>query len=202
MGKKVGKVKDLKLEQLKSDQLKIVGTVSKILREIDYVKTDCVRSDDDNLLNQGNAFEGVLGANVYFVGRDMVIEGDNGLLKRTEVELRKHSDETGHEDQSLCHIYQTTCWDRSLCRRPNALKDLLITLVTPNCLKQEKHSQKMAIKTKNGLLNVHCTAQESPINFVNYLYYTVSSSIRHVASERENYGADSNKILDFVTKGK
>lgn len=201
MGKKVGKVKDVKLEQLKSDQLKMVSTVNKILHEIDYVKTDSVRSDDD-LLNQGNTFEGVLGANVYFVGHDMVIESNNGLLKRTEVELRKHSDETSHEDQILCHIYQTTCWDRRFCRRPNALKDLLITLVTPNCLKQEKNAQKMAIKTKNGLLNIHCTAQESPIRFVNHLYYTVCSSIRDVASERENYGADSNKILDFVTKGK
>ncbi len=200
MGKNLRKVKDMKSEQLKSDQLKMIGTINKILREIDYVKIDCA-GVDNNLPNQNN-FEGILGTKVYFLGHDMVIESDEGVLKRTEIELRKRSNEKDQEDQKLCHIYQTTSWDRHFSRCSNALRDLLITVVTPSCLDQEKNVQKTAIKTKNGLLNINCTHQESPVRFIKYLYYVINDSIRDLAAKIDDYGDDTNKILDFMTKGK
>ena len=199
MGKKLRKVKDTKSEQLKSDQLKMIGTVNKILREIDYVKVGSAGLDN-NLSNE-NTFEGILGTSVYFFGRDMVIENDGALLKRTEIELRKRSDEGPQNDQSLCHIYQTTTLEYQSCRQSNALKQLLITVEIPNCYSQEKKHVETVIRTKNGLLNIHHMPQESPMRYVNYLYYVVNSSIRDLAAKHDDYN-DRSKILDFMTKGK
>lgn len=201
MKKKLTNVKS----DVKSDQLSMISMVNKILRDINFVKSTSLGGEDAELFNLKNTFEGELGASVYFVGHDMLADSDNGLIKRTEIELRKHADEMNREDQSLCHIYQTTSWGNNECRRPNAAKDVLITVVTPKCstLDQNQNIQKTVIKTKNGLLNVEHTEQEIPRRFINYLFYTVNSSIRDAVFERENNREDATKILEFVSrKGK
>lgn len=194
------KVKHLKSEQLRFDQLKMVSTVNKILRGINFVKNNSMGLVSDDLLNQNNGFDGMLGADLYYVGHDALVEVENYLLKRTEINLYKRT-ETSKKGQNLCHIFQTTRWNNNQYRGYNAPEDSLITLETPNVMKQHEKVQRTTVKTKNGLLDVYHTAQESPFHFINYLYFVINESIRNAGTETGD-GDGTGKILDFMTKGR
>lgn len=189
-----------KLKNLKEDvKFNQFNMINKILSEIDFVKNNTLGLDINNNFNEKNSFEGALGTNVYFVGNDTLAVGDSGLFKRTEIELRKYSNEVDKDYQSLCHIYKTASLDNYMCRRRTASKDILVTIVTPECLKQNQNTKNTAFKAKHGMLSIKHTAQENVNKFVKDLYNTVNYSIKNAATERENNVNGSNKILDFVT---
>ena len=190
-----------KLKNLNSDiKFNQLNMINKILNEIDFVKTGSLGADDnEHMLNEKNSFEGAIGASVYFVGNDTFASGDNGLFKRTEIELRKHLNQNNY--QSLCRIYKTACLDNYMCRRQIGAQDLLVTIETPDCFNNNGQNTKTtSFKTKHGLLNVKHNAQESVNGFIHDLYYTVDSSIKDSVFEDQKYNLnDSTKILDFMT---
>lgn len=187
------KLRNLK-EDIKFNQLNML---SEILNEIDFVKNNSWGSDNVNFDKEKNSFTGALGSKVYFVGTDTLTAGDNGLFQRTEIELRQRLN--AEEEQSLCRIYKTVGMERYMNRKGTKPSDLLVTVVTPDCFKNNGQSTKnTAFKMKHGLLSVKHTAQESVNGFINNLYHTVNDSIKDAVFENKKTANESKQILDFV----
>lgn len=189
------KYKNLK-QNLKSNQMSVVDMVKKILRNIDYVKDCNFEADSNDLLNQGNIYTGAIGTAVHFVGYDTYEMLDDGIYKRSEIKLSRCLDDNQDETQTLCDIYQTTYVDNRRFRSHSAAKNLLVTVATPKCSKQNQNINETTFKGKDGLVTIKHTAQENAIDFILYLYNLIKRSIKNVVFERED--DNSAKILEYV----
>ena len=180
-----------KKQSMKSVQLKKFG---EIWDEIDGVKIDKWKSNGDNTLNL-NTFEGMLGANVSFVGNATLTVNDSGYFERTEIELRKILGGSNNY-QSLGHIYKTACLDDDQYRKQTAPQGLFYTFETPGySLNDNQQKKTTSFMAKGAIWEFKHIGQESFNGFIDNLYETINHSINEVALNSANSVAGNGKEL-------